>query len=116
MRVSDRELWQGQRAEADEQYGQGFLDFVESWCDRAEAVLAREPYHNHHVRAVDALRRTLNPTEAERGVLPPGWTAQMLLVIAACWEFGGEPLLKQMTVFEKKMVADMAAVIVEVVE
>lgn len=118
MRIRDRALWQGQRAEADEEYGQGFLDFVESWCDRAEAMFGAfadgETFGAH--TPLEALRATLNPTEAERGVLPPGWTAQMLLVVAASWFYGGPQLLEQMTEFEKKMCADMAAVVgVEVV-
>lgn len=117
MRIRDRALWQGQRAEADAEYGQGFLDFVEAWCERAElAMVSPSPESVHHYNALGALRATLNPTEDERGVLPPGWTAQMLLVIVACWVHGGPELLNDMTTLEKKMCADMAAVIgVEVV-
>lgn len=121
MRIRDQALWQGQRAEADDEYGEGFLDFVESWCGRAEVLMRDEAIPGalggFAGEPLGALQRTLNPTEAERGVLPPGWTAQMLLVIAACWYHGGPQLLEQMTTFEKKMCADMAAVIgVEVVD
>ena len=128
MLLSDEALWRGQRAEADDEYGEGFLDFVESWCGRAEQLVmtdalaaevrahGEDPGRAQRPSPVEALRETLNPTEAERGVLPPGWTAQMLLVIAACWRFGGPGLFEGMTTFEKKMVADMAAAVgVEVV-
>lgn len=109
MLLRDRALWQAQRAEADDEYGEGFLDFVESWCHRAERSYASGT--GSSATPLAALRATLNPTEAERGVLPPGWTAQMLLVIAASWGYGGPQLLEQMTAFEKKMCADMAAVV-----
>jgi hypothetical protein len=129
MRIRDTAIWQQQKAEIaqgdDSQIGEAFMRFVESWCDRAEKVMAEthdeyfegdprdgtERFVTEGDSPLESLRETLQPTEAEFGALPAQWTAQMLLVIAACWGHGGDELFEEMTVFEKKMVADMASLV-----
>lgn len=115
MQIRDQSFWQGQKAEiaqsADRESGEATIRFIEAWCDRAELYLDSALKDNSCTTPLNALRATLNATQEEVGVLPPGWLAHLLLIVVAAWIHGGEELLQSMTVFEQKMVADEAALV-----
>lgn len=117
MKIRDQDLWQSQKqeiAQSDEkEIGVLFLQFVEDWCESAEALMETEPLVGHNLRPIDALRRTLQPTESRLGVLPPGWTSQMLLVIAANWGKipAEDEFFESMTPIERHAIGDAATLI-----
>lgn len=117
MKIKDHSLWQAQKAEIaqsdDKEIGELFLQFVEEWCDRAEALFATEPLVGHNLRPIDTLRRTLSLTETDLGILPPGWVSQMLLVIAANWESipDEDKFFESMTPIERHAIGDAATLI-----
>ncbi len=61
---------------------------------------------------VEALRAALEPTETRRGNISGTWMVQMLVVAIANWGYGGDELFESLTEFEKRLVAEMTAIII----
>ena len=115
MRIRDEAFWQGQKAEiaqSDGEDGKAFLTFLEAWCDKAELVLGFSPTISGAV-IVETLREALISTEDELGVLPPRWMAHMLLVMMGSWAYWEPEVFEALTFFEKRMIADEAAIVNE---
>lgn len=113
MKINDSDLWVAQQAEIasrpDAETGKVFLDFLQAWCDRAEAAM------QNNLRCcndpVEALRVTLEPTQEALGALPVGWVGQLLLAICTHWSYGGDTLFESMNPLEQRFTADAMALI-----
>jgi hypothetical protein len=115
MKIQDDARWLAQRAELGQKIGpqsaQAFIGFVEEWCDRAETWQELSYWEGREERAphpIESLRLALEPTEASNGYLDTNTLANMLVVICANWEYGGDEFFESMTEFEKRIVVDVA--------
>lgn len=107
MKVNNEPAWVQQYAElgADED-SLKFREFLVTWVDEAEAMLAGSPVGTspHQV-----LSKAFEVTEQSLGFLSVEWASQMLLVIVQHWD-RGEEVWESLTVFEKRMVEQATAI------
>ena len=103
--------WEVQKSDlrADET-GTEFLRFLESWTSRAEQVVRDKKWTPD-----EALRQTLEPTEAELGRISSNFLAQMLVVLVSEWVYGDE-LEIGLTPLERKVFQDYVALMVVAAE
>jgi hypothetical protein len=103
MHVVDESVWRAQKAElSGNEDGKIFLKFLEDWVDMAEAGVGTVGVA--YLTPLECLHTFLVDMEKREGHLSLSWLAQMLLVIVANWEYGGEKLFEEMTIFEQRIV------------
>jgi hypothetical protein len=105
MKATDEAIWQDQRKEllADGEIGTRFLEILEFWADRTDALTDAGDASLHL-----AFERAFLDAEEKFGRLGATWNGQLVAVMCIFWHRGLE-LAQALTPIELRLVQDMAS-------